>query len=338
MLFRNKYLFLLSLIILIAGFLIYWANTYVSPSITFNPSDIGEDPEAYIARVESRFKDIKPGLEKQIIWQNPDTKAKTDYAVVYIHGFSASKDEIRPVPDLVASSIQANLYYTRLPGHARTPAAMGEPGVDDYFNALAEALAIAKAIGNKVIIISTSFGGTLSAWTDLTDHALKEDIEAIVLVSPVFELAAAGTSLLTYPLAEFYTPIIVASTVSRTPMPTLKKSTRGPTPTRQPPCFHWLKQSNWLAVWMPQTQPFPPCSSTTFAMKPHMRKPQPDSSTIGAPQSIAFSSQNLRATIMSSQATSPILKTTCWFPTVSSNGWALWACPQSTRSNTFKVL
>ncbi|EEA93612.1 carboxylesterase [Pseudovibrio sp. JE062] len=209
MLFRNKYLFLLSLIILIAGFLVYWANTYVSPSITFNPSDIGEDPEAYIARVESRFKDIKPGLEKQIIWQNPDTKAKTDYAVVYIHGFSASKDEIRPVPDLVASSIQANLYYTRLPGHARTPAAMGEPGVDDYFNALAEALAIAKAIGNKVIVISTSFGGTLSAWTDLTDHALKEDIEAIVLVSPVFELAAAGTSLLTYPLAEFYTPIIV---------------------------------------------------------------------------------------------------------------------------------
>ncbi|WP_208978866.1 alpha/beta hydrolase [Pseudovibrio denitrificans] len=86
---------------------------------------------------------------------------------------------------------------------------MGEPGVDDYFNALAEALAIAKAIGNKVIMISTSFGGTLSAWTDLTDHALKEDIEAIVLVSPVFELAAAGTSLLTYPLAEFYTPIIV---------------------------------------------------------------------------------------------------------------------------------
>ncbi|WP_208978867.1 hypothetical protein [Pseudovibrio denitrificans] len=46
MLFRNKYLFLLSLIILIAGFLVYWANTYISPSITFNPSDIGEDPEA----------------------------------------------------------------------------------------------------------------------------------------------------------------------------------------------------------------------------------------------------------------------------------------------------
>ncbi|MGG9999339.1 alpha/beta hydrolase [Pseudovibrio ascidiaceicola] len=209
MLFRKNYLFLLSLIVLIIGFLLYWANTYVSPSITFNPSDIGEDPEAYIARVESRFTDIKPGLEKQIIWQNPDTKAKTDYAVVYMHGFSASKDEIRPVPDLVASSIQANLYYTRLPGHARTPAAMGEPNVDDYFNALAEALTIGKAIGNKVIIISTSFGGSLTAWMDLTDQTLKEDVEAIVLISPVFELAAAGTSLLTYPLAEYYTPIIV---------------------------------------------------------------------------------------------------------------------------------
>ena len=209
MLFRKNYLFLLSLIVLIAGFLIYWANTYVAPVITFNPSDIGEDPEKYIARMESRFPDIKPGLEKQIIWQNPDTRAKTEYAVVYMHGFSASKDEIRPVPDLVASSIQANLYYTRLPGHARTPAAMGEPNVDDYFNALAEALAIGKVIGNKVIVISTSFGGTLTAWMDLTGHPVKEQVEAIVFVSPAFQLAAAGTSLLTYPFAEYYTPLIL---------------------------------------------------------------------------------------------------------------------------------
>ncbi len=206
---RSKLLILLSVIVLIAGFLIYWNNTYVSPSITFNASEIGQDPVAYLAQEEGRFSDIKPGLEKQIIWHNPDTRDKTEYAVIYMHGFSASKDEIRPVPDLVASSIQANLYYTRLPGHARTPAAMGEPGVDDYFNALAEALAVGKTIGDKVIVIGTSFGGTLTAWMDLTDHALKEQVEAIVLISPVFQLAASGTSLLTYPFAEFYTPLIV---------------------------------------------------------------------------------------------------------------------------------
>ncbi len=205
----KNYLFLLSLLIILTGFLFYWANTYITPEISFNPSEIGEDPEAYIVRLESRFTDIKPGLEKQIIWQDAESKAKTEYSVVYIHGFSASKDEIRPVPDLVASSIQANLYYTRLPGHARTPAAMGEPDVNDYFNALAEAVAIGKAIGNQTIIICTSFGGTLTAWMDLTDHALKEQVEAIVLISPVFELAATGSSLLTYPLAQYYTPIIV---------------------------------------------------------------------------------------------------------------------------------
>ena len=72
------------------------------------------------------MKDIRPGLQKEIVWANPATKTKTPLAIVYIHGFSASKGEVRPLPDKVASALGANLFFTRLTGHGEDGAAMAE--------------------------------------------------------------------------------------------------------------------------------------------------------------------------------------------------------------------
>ena len=216
--FPTKRSFLLVALLAVITTLWYWQITPVKPSITFDPQIIGADPEAYITAQEAQFNDIRPDLQKQIIWQDPVGKGKTKLAIVYIHGFSASKAEIRPVPDMVSAALQANLYYIRLPGHARTSAAMGEPDVDAYFNALAEALAIGERIGENTIILSTSFGGTLAAWADLTGFDGAHNVKANVFISPAFELAAAGSSLLTYPLASIYTPLIVGP--YRVPNPT----------------------------------------------------------------------------------------------------------------------
>ncbi|MDD4273595.1 MAG: hypothetical protein PHG14_07705 [Desulfobacter postgatei] len=38
---------------------------------------------------------------------------------VYIHGFSATRKETAPLSDLVAKTLNANLFYTRLSGHGR---------------------------------------------------------------------------------------------------------------------------------------------------------------------------------------------------------------------------
>lgn len=207
--FPTRRSFLLITLIAVIAFFWYEHITPVKVSISFDPQSIGDDPESYIAKQEASFSDIRPDLQKQIIWQDPVSKSKTKLAIVYIHGFSASKAEIRPVPDMVSAALQANLFYTRLPGHARTSAAMGEPDVDAYFNALAEALAIGERIGQNTIVLSTSFGGTLAAWADLTGFDGARNVKANVFISPAFELAAAGTSLLTYPLASIYTPLIV---------------------------------------------------------------------------------------------------------------------------------
>ncbi|TIW76048.1 MAG: alpha/beta hydrolase, partial [Mesorhizobium sp.] len=73
-------------------------------------SVIGDDPQAYVANVEAAVPNIRDGLEKEIVWANPMVHAKTPLSIVYIHGFSASKGELRPLPDDVADQLDANLF------------------------------------------------------------------------------------------------------------------------------------------------------------------------------------------------------------------------------------
>lgn len=42
---------------------------------------------------------------------------KTEIAILYIHGFGASRAEGEEITDQIAHDLKANLYYVRLPGH-----------------------------------------------------------------------------------------------------------------------------------------------------------------------------------------------------------------------------
>lgn len=134
----------------------------VDTRITFDASAIGDDPAAYLDRSESRVSGIRDGLEKEIVWADPMIHVKTPISIVYIHGFSASKGEVRPLPDQVAEEFGANLFYTRLKGHGQDSAAMGTATVNDWLNDYAEALAIGREIGEKVVVIATSTGAALA--------------------------------------------------------------------------------------------------------------------------------------------------------------------------------
>ena len=56
----------------------------------------------------------------------------------------------------------ANLFYTRLTGHGQDGAAMAEGSVNAWINDYAEAMAIGRAIGDKVVVIGTSTGASLA--------------------------------------------------------------------------------------------------------------------------------------------------------------------------------
>jgi len=170
----------------------------VDTTVRFDPAEIGADPEAYLARREAAVKYIRPGHQKEIVWANPATKAKTPLAIVYIHGFSASKWEVRPLPDRVAAALGANLFYTRLTGHGQDGAAMAEGSVNAWINDYAEAMAIGRAIGDKVVVIGTSTGASLATWA-ASQPALAKDVATIVAISPNYGLQAAGSDLLTLP-------------------------------------------------------------------------------------------------------------------------------------------
>lgn len=195
----QKILIVLAILIVVAGIVFFLGpRVPVDTTVTFDAAAIGDDPDAYLTERESRFDDIREGLEKEIVWAYPASRAKTPLAVVYVHGFSASKGEIRPLPDIVAKELGANLFYTRLTGHGRDGEAMAEATVNAWVNDLAEAVAVGRAIGEKVVIIAVSTGGGLSGWA-ATEPPMLDDVAGLVLISPNFGIQSAGAGLMTLP-------------------------------------------------------------------------------------------------------------------------------------------
>lgn len=164
----------------------------------FNPDAIGDDVDAYLYRTERRVPNLRRGTQKHVLWADPVRKGRTSYALVYVHGFSASLEEVRPVPDRVAERLGANIFFTRLAGHGRDGAAMGEASVADWRDDLSEALEIGRRIGDKVILMGTSTGGTLISLALAED---SEGVAGVVFISPNFAMKGRGAGLLRLPFA-----------------------------------------------------------------------------------------------------------------------------------------
>jgi pimeloyl-ACP methyl ester carboxylesterase len=205
---RKMIYFLVLSALAIGGAYLFGPRVKADTTITFDPATIGSDAEAYITKSEAGVAGIHDNLQKEIVWAYPTSKAKTPISIVYIHGFSASKNEVRPVPDLVAKTLGANLYLARLTGHGQNGAAMAEASVNAWVNDFAESLAIGKMLGEKVVIMGTSTGAGLATWA-ANDAKLSKDIAAVVLISPNYGVQAAGSSMLTMPFGETLANLIV---------------------------------------------------------------------------------------------------------------------------------
>lgn len=173
----------------------------------FDAGSIGTDIPAYLARTEADIPNLRPSAAKTVVWAYPNSRAKTPISIVYVHGFSASRDEVRPLPDEVAAKLGANLFFTRLSGHGRDGAAMAEPTVGDWIDDFAEAMAIGRQLGERVVVIATSTGATLA-----TVAASRPDLAAglagIVEISPNFGVADGRGWMLTMPFARSLTPYL----------------------------------------------------------------------------------------------------------------------------------
>jgi len=136
--------------------------------------------EEYISKKEAEHK-LKPDNEARVLWLNDSLKAKTDYAVVYLHGFSASQEEGDPVHYQFAQKFGCNLFLPRLSDHGvDTTEPLLNFTADRLWNSAKEAYAIGKQLGKKIILMATSTGGTLA----LKLAAEYPDIAGLILLSP----------------------------------------------------------------------------------------------------------------------------------------------------------
>ena len=152
--------------------------------------------EAYLKNKELRYN-VKPNNEARVIWNDDSMRRKTEYAVVYLHGFSASQMEGDPVHRRFAKNFGCNLFLPRLSDHGidTTETLLLFTG-DRFWNSAKEALAIGQELGEKVILISTSSGGTLAL---MLAAKFPDQVHVLINLSPNIALKDPAAFILNDP-------------------------------------------------------------------------------------------------------------------------------------------
>jgi esterase/lipase len=140
-----------------------------------------QELEKKVADQNAAVKDLKKENEARIVWANPDNPAKTEYVLIYLHGFSASCREGYPVNYDFAKRYGMNMYCALFEGHGIAgDEPMKDLTAESYFESAKKALEIGRQLGKKVILMSTSTGGTIS----LKLAADNPWIHALIMFSP----------------------------------------------------------------------------------------------------------------------------------------------------------
>ena len=152
--------------------------------------------DSYIDKKEAAFE-IKPDNESRIFWANDSIHERTEYCVLYLHGFSASWYEGYPAHVEFAKHFGFNLYTPRLYDHGLvTDDPLLGMTPDKLWNSAKDALMLAKSLGKKVIIMSTSTGGTLGLKLAAD---FPEYVDGLILYSPNIRINNNTAWLLTKP-------------------------------------------------------------------------------------------------------------------------------------------
>ncbi len=156
--------------------------------------------------------DAAPGLiagtGKRVTWAGEPHH--TEWSVVYLPGFSATRQETAPLAEQVAAALGANLFETRWSGHGLKEYALVGVTAEDWLDDTAEALAAGAALGEKTVLIATSTGATLAI--ALLDHELMQSVDSLVFLSPNFDLYDKSVRHSTGPFGKLLTRLLAGKT------------------------------------------------------------------------------------------------------------------------------
>ena len=151
--------------------------------------------EKYVATYEANF-DIKKNNESVILWADSVSRP-TEYVLLYLHGFTASRYEGYPITHDFVKEFKTNAYLPRLYGHGlNTDNALRDMTPDALYDSAKESLIIASKLGNKVVIMGTSTGCTLALMLAADYPKL---VDALILYSPNIAINNIAAPLLSYP-------------------------------------------------------------------------------------------------------------------------------------------
>lgn len=174
-----------------------------APPATQVPAELtAADAESWLAQAEMDHGHVIEGAEASIVWA--DKPARTPLVFLYIHGFSATRQETAPVTERVAAHFGANTLYARLAGHGLSRNAMNA-SAEDWLQSMVDIWEIAHRIGDRVVVLATSTGAPLTTW--MLEHvADPKIIHSLIFISPNFQIRHSLDFLLTWPLAERWVP------------------------------------------------------------------------------------------------------------------------------------
>ena len=171
------------------------------------------DLDSWLNLNEKKHKVID-GTEAKIEWAG-NLKQKRDLSVLYIHGFSASRQEISPTVSVIAEKLGANAVYARLAGHGLKENVM-EAAAEEWLKSALDSWEIAAQIGQNVVIIATSTGAPISVWLASELNRAKKT-KGLIFVSPNFKIRLPVGFLLTLPYAYHWIKWLLGSQRTWTP-------------------------------------------------------------------------------------------------------------------------
>ena len=149
----------------------------------------------WLAQHEADQGTVIEGTEASIEWA--DGAEVQDLCLLYVHGFSASRQETSPLSERIAAELGANAVFARLAGHGLETGAM-EATAEQWLQSMVDSWEIASRIGRKVIIVAVSTGAPLSIW--LHHYVAAQDkVHSFIFLAPNFKVRNPFAFLLTWP-------------------------------------------------------------------------------------------------------------------------------------------
>ena len=187
------------LLVILGLFILYFAGPEMpKPVINKNLPVISGGVESYVTAMEHKpGLAIRPGCEAKILWNNDSARQPTEFVLLYLHGFSASRREGYPVNEEFARNFGCNAFLARLASHGEvTENPLIEMTPDRLYESAKEALVVAGLLGQKVIIMGCSTGCTLALKlaADFPDK-----VHSLILYSPNIQIKQKSAALLSKP-------------------------------------------------------------------------------------------------------------------------------------------